>query len=225
MSSEFVSTKNYRKIKSSAFFLDFVRITGAIPGLLITRPKVLYAGDKKKSRVKKGVLIASNHITFIDPILLYCVFWRRRLNFLATKNLYKNKIFAWMITAVGCIQVDKDDISMRSMHETIDRLKAGKAILIFPEGQVNTQGEPMKFKSGVALMAKLGNVPIQPIYIAREPQRFARYHVVIGEPVDISQMCGRFPTVDELQKIGDHIRDKELELEQFYQNYRDKKKK
>lgn len=225
MSSETKSPPKPKKIKENNFFLDFVRFTGCIPALLWTRPKVHYMGDKKKSRPKKGVLIASNHVTFIDPIALYCVFWYRRVHFLATKDLYKNRWFGWMLTAVGCIQVDKENFSMMSLHETVDRLKAGKAILIFPEGQVNNgQQETLSFKSGTVLMAKLGNVPVLPIHIVRPEKRFSRYHVVIGEPVDVAGMCSRFPTVEELQKVSDHLRDQELLLKSYYEEKLNKKR-
>ena len=211
MSLDTNSAKKPKKIKESTFFLDFVRFTGCIPGLLWTRPKVYYVGDKKKCRPKKGVLIASNHVTFIDPIALYCVFWYRRIHFLATKDLYKTPFFGWMLTAVGCIQVDKDNFSMASLHETVDRLKAGKAILIFPEGQVNEQNETLTFKSGSVLMAKLANTPILPIHIVRPPKPLARYHVLIGEPVDISGAlfvtCRIRPTVRH-KPVGMIRRDK-----------------
>ena len=225
MSSATVSTKKNRKIKESKFFLDFVRFTGCIPALIWTRPKIYYVGEKKKCLPKKGVLIASNHVTFIDPIALYCVYWRRRLHFLATKDLYKNDFFSWMITTVGCIQVDKDNFSMASMHEVVDRLKAGKALVIFPEGQVNCKEEDLSFKPGAALMAKLAGVPIQPIQSVKPTKWYSRYHVLLGEPIDVSQMCSRFPTMEELQKVSDYVRDRELALEEYYNQKVQSKKK
>ena len=204
-------------MKHSNFFLDFVRVTGCIPALIWMRPKVHYVGDKKKCKPKKGVLIASNHVTFFDPITLYCVFWYRRVHFLATKDLYKNRFFGWMLTTVGCIQVDKDNFSMVSLHETVDRLKAGNAILIFPEGQVNRQKETLSFKSGSVLMAKLSGVPILPVHIVKPATKLSRYHIVVGEPVDVANMCSRFPTVEELQKVSDHLRDQEQLLKSYYE--------
>lgn len=210
--------KDLPKTKENTFFLDFVKVTGSIPALVWKRPKIYYVGDKKKSLVKGGVLIASNHITFTDPILLYCVYWRRRLRFLATKDLYKNKLVSFLFSAVGCIQVDKDNFNMRMLHDTVDKLKAGKAILIFPEGQVNSKNEMLSFKSGAVLMSQLSGAPIQPVYITRPQKWYHRSVAVIGEPIDIKSMCSRFPTMDELQKISDHVRDSEKALEEYYLN-------
>ena len=126
MSSKTNSTKKNWIVKENTAFLDFVRITGAVPAFIWKRPKVYYVGDKKKCLVKGGVLIASNHVTFTDPILLYCVFWRRRLRFLATKDLYKSKFLEFLFSVVGCIQVDKENFNISTLHDVVDKLKNGK---------------------------------------------------------------------------------------------------
>ena len=226
MNSKSSSVKNYRQVKESKFFVDFVRITGALPALLWTRPKIYYAGDKKKSLVKGGVLIASNHVTFRDPLLLYCVFWRRRLRFIATKDLYKNQLLTFLFSAVGCIQVDKENVNMRTLHQAVDQLKAGNALLIFPEGQVNQESkETMDFKSGAVLMAHLSGVPIQPVFVVC-PEKCFRHHIaIVGEPIDVSSMCSRFPSVEEMQKVSNYVRQQELQLEQYYIDHVKKDKK
>ena len=122
------SEKGFRQVKENKFFMDFVRVTGILPALFWTRPKIYYAGNKKKSLVKGGVLIASNHVTFRDPLLLFCVFWRRRLRFLATKDLYKNRLITLLFSAMGHIQVDKDNVRMDTLHQAVDCLKEGDAL-------------------------------------------------------------------------------------------------
>ncbi len=217
MNSTISSGKKSKPVKENRFFQDFVKITGSIPGLIWMRPKVYYAADRKKCHPKDGIVIAPNHVSFFDPIMVYCVFWRRRLNFLATKDLYKNKLFSWMLTTVGCIQVDKQNFNMRSMHAVVDRLKAGKAIVIYPEGQVNEQEGTLSYKSGAVLMATLAGVPIQPVYNVPLKKWYRRREAVIGEPIDVGTMCSRFPTVDEMQKISQYLREQELALAEFYE--------
>lgn len=212
-----MSSKRSCIVKYNTFFFDFVRVTGAIPALLWKRPKVYYVGDKKKCLVKGGVLIASNHVSFTDPILLMCVFWRRRLRFLATKDLYKNSLLEFLFSLAGCIQVDKANFSMSSLHETVDNLKDGKALLIFPEGQVNQTEQTLSFKSGAVLMAQLSGAPIQPVYIVRVNKWYKRNVVLVGEPIDVRGMCSPFPAVDELQKISDYVRDCEQALKEHYE--------
>ena len=216
MSSKTNSTKKNWLVKENTAFLDFVRITGAVPAFIWKRPKVYYVGDKKKCLVKGGVLIASNHVTFTDPILLYCVFWRRRLRFLATKDLYKSKFLEFLFSVVGCIQVDKENFNISTLHDVVDKLKNGKAILIFPEGQVNKSEQTLSFKSGAVLMSQLSGVPIQPVFIVHPKKWYKPNVAIVGEPIDVRSMCNLVPSVDELQKISDHIRDCEEKLKQYY---------
>lgn len=223
MSLKTNSTKKNWIVKENTVFLDFVRITGAIPAFIWKRPKVYYVGDKKKCLVKGGVLIASNHVTFTDPILLYCVFWRRRLRFLATKDLYKSKFLEFLFSAVGCIQVDKENFNICTLHDVVDKLKDGKAILIFPEGQVNQSEQTLSYKSGVVLMSQLSDVPVQPVFIVSPKKWYQPNVAIVGEPIDVRSMCGPIPSVDELQKISDYIRDCEEKLKQYYIDNVDKR--
>ena len=90
MTLETSSKKEKKTKKIGNFLYDFVKITGALPILLWLRPKVIRVGKKEKLDGK--ILITSNHVGYSDPPLLLCVFWNRRVSFLATENLYDNPI-------------------------------------------------------------------------------------------------------------------------------------
>lgn len=204
-----------RRIGSN-FFYDFVKITGAIPALIWIRPRVIHMGQKCP---KGGVLISSNHPTFMDPITLLTSFPWRRLHCLVTKDLYKNKLMTFMLERMYCIRVDKDNFSMASFHETVDRLKEGKAVVIFPEGQVN-QGdgrEVQAFKSGAILMAHRASAPILPVYIVKREKWYRAQRVVIGEPFDVKSAVGPIPSVDKMNAVSEQLREKELELKRYYE--------
>lgn len=201
----------------SNFWYDFVKITGAIPGLLWIRPRVIHVGQKCP---KGGVLISSNHPTFLDPIIILTAFPWRRLNSLATKDLYKNsKILTFMFDQMHCIQVDKENFSMATFHEVVDRLKDGKAVVIFPEGRVNPNGgeDIQAFKSGAILMAHRAGAPILPVYIARRKKWYHFQDVIIGEPFDVKKAVGLIPTMEQVDKACAQLRDRELELMRFYE--------
>lgn len=206
-----------KEIKESKFFIDFVRVTGVIPAFFWKRPKVCYYKEKPEYMTKGGVLIASNHITFTDPITLYSVFWKRRLRFFVTKDLYKNELLTALLKMVGCIQVDKENFSMNSLRSAVEKLKAGNALLIFPEGQVNSSEDTLSYKSGAVFMSNLSGAPILPVHIAHEKGRIMYHNIaVVGEPIDIKAMSSRFPTMEELQSLSAYVREKELELEEYY---------
>ena len=208
-----------RRIGSN-FLYDFVKITGAIPALIWIRPRVIHIGQKCP---KGGVLISSNHPTLRDPITVLISFPWRRLHSLATTDLFVTPLKRFFFTRMHCIEVDKENFSMASFHAVVDRLKEGKAVVIFPEGQVN-QGdgrEVQAFKSGAILMAHRAGVPIVPMYIVKREKWYRAQYVIVGEPFDVKSAVGPIPSVDKMNAVSEQLREKELELKRYYEeNYR-----
>ncbi|MBE7079481.1 MAG: 1-acyl-sn-glycerol-3-phosphate acyltransferase [Clostridiales bacterium] len=221
------SKENQKKKRRRYFFFDFVKITGAIPMLLFFRLKKIRAGNTKSEKIKGAALISSNHVTFLDPIIINCLFWRRRVRFLATKHLYRTKLGAWFFRHLHCIPVDKENFSMQSTHEVCDGLQSGGVISIFPEGMVNRDESKsvLTFKWGAAMMALKGNAPIVPVYIVKRTHWYNRQIVVLGDKIDLKQLCGEKPTLADLQKASEYLQQKENELVQYYQTYCENKKK
>lgn len=197
------------------FCYDFVKVTGALPMLLWFRPKVYRPTGAKTP--KGAVLVSANHIDLLDPVKILLTFPGRRLHSLATKDLYKNKLLTFFFNQMHCIQVDKANFSVSAFHEVVSRLKDDRMVLIFPEGQVNTEKQDtlLAFKSGVVLMAHKGNAPILPVYIAKRESRWHRLRVFIGEPIFVGDISGKMPTMQDLTAICDTLRERELELRKY----------
>lgn len=217
--------KKDKKKRESYFMYDFTKVTGLLPALIWLRPKVICAGKSKRRDYKGGMLISCNHRGLSDPVLALCVFWDRRLRCLATKDLYSTKLRNWFFNQMHCIQVDKSNFSIDSFHAVIENLKADKAVLIFPEGQVNQTEEMMSFKAGAVLMAHRANKPIVPMYIPEYGKWYNRRVAVLGDPIDVRQMCGKIPTMDKVKEVNEYIRSVELSLKELYETkYRKNKK-
>ena len=212
-----------KKKKQGNFLYDFIKVTGALPALCWLRPKVLYIGEKKK--IKGGVLIASNHVTFTDPLAVLTTFWYRRLNCIATKDLYKNKLLSFIFDKMHCIQVDKENFNMSTFHEVCKRLQEDKAVVVFPEGQVNKSKELLTFKSGAILMAYKAKKPILPIYLHKPEKWYSRRVVVIGEPIKVNESGALLPSMQEINRINALLEKKEKELQEYCENYLNRKRK
>ena len=211
------STKKTKK--RNYFFYNFVKITGA-PTILWMRPKVLSIGNTKIKDIKKGAVIVANHNSFLDPIFCLCVFWRRTVHFIATKDLYRTKIMDFFLRNVQCIQVDKENFSMSCFHEVKEVLENDKLVLIYPEGGVSVGDNDLKsFKSGSILMAHKANKPIIPMYIVKGKKWYNRWHCVLGDPIDVREMCGTFPTLEKIDEVCALLREKEEELKNFYYKF------
>ncbi len=213
------SNKNNKK-RECPFFYYFVKITGAIPALLWARQKVYHVSDGKlinRKKIKGRVLICSNHISMTDPLLLNCIFWYRHIYFLAMQELFKPGFMSFFFNSMGCIPVDRANFSMATFHSVTDRLKSDKAVLIFPEGQVNeTESQLLAFKSGAVLMATSANSPILPVYIVKREKWYQRAAVVIGDPIDFTATCGARPSMQIMREASEYLHAKETELMDYY---------
>lgn len=206
-----------RKKRKTNFLYDFVKVTGAIPALIWMRAKIIRVGESKPKKVKGGVLITSNHVSFVDPVLLHCALWYRRLHFLATKDLFDTKLKDFFFRHMNCIMVDKENFSVDSFHDVCSDLKANKAVVIFPEGQVNrTNEEMLSFKSGAVLMAYKSNKPILPICLIKTQKWYHRHVVLVGDPIDVRSICGDRPSLEDFKKASDYLREREMELMNYY---------
>ncbi len=208
-----------KKKRKSNFLYDFVKITGAPVALIWLRPKVILVGKKATTKIKGGALVAANHTTFVDPIIVHCAFWRRRLNCIANQEICNTKLKRWFFEKMHCILIDKENLSVRSLHGVRDTLKDGKVVMIFPEGTVNrTEDDVKSFKSGAILMAHMGKAPVIPAYIVKAKKWYNRTKIVVGEPIDVTKLCGEFPTMEEIDSACKILHDKEEELKNCYEN-------
>ena len=115
--------------------------------------------------VSGGVLIVSNHQSYLDPVLL-AVRLNRPLNYIAKSELFKNRYGAWFLRSVlNAFPVRQGTNDVGAVRETIRRLHDGHALNIFPEGGRTEDGEIAKLQKGVALIVRRANVPIVPAVI------------------------------------------------------------
>lgn len=218
--------KKKRKIGSNLFY-DIVKVTAAIPAMLSFRVKTIRANENVPKRYKKGVVFAVNHTSFLDPVIVHCILWYRRLNFLATKELFSTKAKERFFKLVHCIPIDKENFNIAAVHSVRDRLKEEKAIVIFPEGTVNREeGTIENYKSGAVFMAHMAKKPLVPIYVVKGKKWYNRTVAVIGEPIDTTVLCGKMPKMTDLDNASKYLHQKEEELREIYnQRYLNKKKK
>ena len=200
------------------FWYDMVKVGSALPTLLWMRPKIYY--PKGKPNKKSAFVVISNHPTFLDPIIVQTVFPWRRLHSLATKDLFNSKAKETFFTKVHCIVVDKENFNMSSFRKVVEALEMGEAVVIFPEGRVHvdTPQEVLAFKSGAVMMAHRAGAPIIPMYIVKKTKWYQRQRVVMGQALDVPGLLGRFPSVEQLNAVSDLLREKEVELREYFES-------
>src|SRR5689334_13780892 len=107
-----------------------------------------------------GALIVSNHQSFLDPALL-AVRLDRPLNYIAKSELFEGAIGGWLLRSVfNSFPVRQGHSDVGAVKETIQRLREGHLLNIYPEGARTTDGEIAELQKGVALIIHRAQVPV-----------------------------------------------------------------
>jgi len=111
-----------------------------------------------------GVIIASNHVSYLDPIVLGAS-TKRKINFIAKKEVFNNIFSSIFLKSLNAFPVDRKKIDMPAFKKTISILERGGILGIFPEGTRSINGELQELKLGVVKIAMKAGVPIIPVGI------------------------------------------------------------
>ncbi len=112
-----------------------------------------------------GVLIASNHASFLDPPVVGVGYRGRPIHFMARDSLWNSRFGSWWMDHVGCIPVSRGTGDMKALKLTIKALKEGKVVSMFPEGTRTETGELQEAKGGIGFIIEKSGCVVVPAYI------------------------------------------------------------
>lgn len=118
-------------------------------------------------------IIASNHVSFLDPILVGTA-CPRRLAFMARNTLYQHTLLRWWLKGVGAMPLNRDESDIAAVRAAVGLLRSGRPIALFPEGTRQESGRLSQAKRGVGLLAMLTRVPVVPMYVSGTYQALPR---------------------------------------------------
>ncbi|WP_179661594.1 lysophospholipid acyltransferase family protein [Nocardioides panzhihuensis] len=177
-----------------------------VPPLLraVWRPTVTGAENVPRTG---GVILASNHLSFADSIVIPSVS-PRPVHFLAKSDYFTGTGLkgaaqkAWF-EGLGMLPVDRDDpqAALGSLEVALEVLGRGEAFGIYPEGTRSRDGRLYRGRTGVAHLALTAGVPVVPVGLRGTAElqpvgsnlpRLAKVAVAFGQPI---QVAGRFDGV------------------------------
>lgn len=146
-------------------------------------------------------LIAANHTTGIDPIMIIATCPLRLPAFLVAREYYEKAIAKFFCSMNHSIPINRDNPGKAFISGALRTFERGEALGIFPQGRFQVPGEAENEPlAGVGAIALRTGVPVIPVHISGTQYRdspfasfFVRHQVRVkyGKPIDLSAFAGR----------------------------------
>src|ERR1044072_2120581 len=95
----------------------------------------LQRSGREHARTPGGLIVASNHRSFLDPFVIGALLpWRRRLQVVAKVELLEKPWVGWILPGLGAFPIRRgqsDETAMETARLIVER---GGTVMIFPEG-------------------------------------------------------------------------------------------
>ena len=184
---------------------------------LVAKPLFRYRALGTQHIPKRGSgIIASNHASYLDPILVGLGI-TRRINYLAKKELFSNRLADYFLrNLLRALPIDRERMDRNTLRETYNLLKANELLLMFPEGTRTYDGKLKQAKMGVGMIAYNTKVPVIPVYVdgsysiwsrTAKSIHFKKCSVYYGPPVDLQAFYTQQRTKELYKEISDTIMD------------------
>lgn len=166
---------------------------------------------------KGGVIVVSNHVSHLDPLVIGAAIRKRQSTFMAKSGLFKIPLIGAFVKTFS-FPVDRDIPQPSTIKEAVRRLKKGELIVMFPEGGRSKDGSILDAKRGTGLIAALSGAKVIPAYIdgtdtalpaSAKFIRLSRIRIIFGDSIETKNRESRrveSPTGRDFQeRIGNDI--------------------
>ena len=175
--------------------------------------------DAENVPLDGGVILASNHSSFLDPPLVGSGL-KRDINYLARESLFRFPGIGALLRSWNAVPVDRDGGGARGLKTILDRLLAGNAIILFPEGTRTKDGRLQPARSGIGLTVIKSTAPDVPVRVFGTFEAYGRQHKIprpyrvavrYGKPLDFAALRAEAKTCDKArlkeiyQQVADEI--------------------
>ena len=165
------------------------------------------------------VILAANHASFIDPPLVGAGL-RRDINYLARESLFRFPGIGALLRSWNSVPVDREGGGAAGLKKILDRLLAGGAIILFPEGTRSRDGKLQPARSGIGLTAIKSDAVVVPVRVFGTYEAYGRHMrfprprrvaVKYGEPMRFEALraeaktCSKARLKEIYQRVADEI--------------------
>ncbi len=132
-------------------------------------------------------IIAANHLSWTD-VPLVPAFMKRPAVYMAKEELFYGKM-GWLVRLLGAFPVKRGEADRQSLRTADTLLKAGKIIIIFPEGTRSKIHQLAKGHEGLGMIALRSGAPVIPVAITGSEHALKKFRprvtLTFGEPMTL----------------------------------------
>ncbi len=123
---------------------------------------------------QRGVILAPNHASYLDPPLLG-ISLKRRVTYLAKTYLFDHFFVGFVLRSIGAYPIKSESGNdFRSVRDLVRLLKAGHCVTVFPEGTRSENGTFREPESGIGFLAMKSGAWVVPAYIRGSYEAFPK---------------------------------------------------
>jgi len=139
---------------------DFIRLVGVGVIRTLYRIQVFHA---ERIPAKGGALLLPNHVSFADAFFISAA-CPRPVRFVMDEAFMANPVIRWFVSIFDTVTIRRDQ-PREAIRITIDALKNGDLVCLFPEGQLTRTGTLCELRRGFELIAKKAGHPLIPMWV------------------------------------------------------------
>ena len=158
--------------------------------------------NKDKEIFDKPFILCANHTSLLDAIVIV-IAMKNQIRYMGKKEIFKIPLLNLFIKAMGAFPVDRKKGDVAAIKKTLEILKGGECVGIFPQGTRRPYENPRdtEVKDGIGMMASRAGVGIVPVYIKNKSGKVKWFHkntVIIGDYISPEEIA--FPELSGREK-------------------------
>jgi 1-acyl-sn-glycerol-3-phosphate acyltransferase len=173
--------------RASTFFTMLVQLSRPF----MRFPFRLRATGLEHIPAEGGFVLASNHLSNLDPWPVGVPLFPRQVHYMAKSELYRNPVLRLILERAGAFPVRRGERDPQSFKTAVAHARAGGVVAMFPEGTRRAKGLRKRHvaarHAGAARIALAAGVPLVPAAVKGTDQlrRLGPVRVSYGPPIDL----------------------------------------
>jgi len=199
-------------------YFVLTRLTRLVTVLLLA-PNLFQLRGLENVPARGSLLIVSNHVGTADPPLIGA--WTPRpVWFMAKAELFRKWFLRWLVQAYHAFPIVRHSPDRGALRRTFALLRAGRAVVLFPEGHRAEDARLQRAEPGAGFVARRSGAPVVPLAITGTERVLARgwllprravVRMVFGQPFRLPERNPDGSRMDH-QQSADYLMMKIAEL-------------